>query len=690
MQDRLSIRAVRQRPFLLHAQSWLAALAVGVVTAPSPGSGPASRPAQLASASAELPLPPAAIVRLGTRRFRHNGPVRLARFSPDGRTIVSWARDAGGLVHIWETATGKPVRTLAGRSPNQNAMAVALSPDGKLLAEQKHRTVRIWRVSDGQLQQTLQERHGTVLGLAFSPDGSELVSGSLGGVVTFWDLRTGKRARVFAEPEFQGVSCVAWSRDGASVAWGTEAGKVRLCSAETHKITSTLSLPPEERGVCAVALSPDGTLLAAGGKRRAIVWSSKSGRPVLKLPEHRAAVSFVKFAEAGRWLVTGSAENECASGNELIHVWDTKTGRELKRASGCVADVLSRRAGDALALTVCGHSLGWISLKPKGRGGFVCPEAHTHEVSALVFSPDGRLLASGGALIPEPGERGVRIWDIRSGKQILEITGQRAVTGMAFAPRGDLLATVGYWDRDVKLWQLPAGKLVRSLVSGRSCGRYGVAFSPDGRSVASSVPNDPGAVEIWNLRTGNSVVAKLSRKCGSYCTLSYSRSGQLHVASPFERLLPDVDDVIYIWRPPSRKVRAELRTKFRTPLRMAFSPDARHLATGWGDGRITIWDTGTAKRVAQFRQGTQQVCRLAYAPDGKFLVSGAPTGEVSVWIPRLGQLVKKLHGHAGRVGALAFSPDGSYLGSGSADTTVVVWDWKKLVGDLRRDADPAE
>ena len=135
------------------------------------------------------PLPPGAIARMGTVRFRHEDEVWSVAFSPDGKTVVTASRD--NMVRLWEAASGKEIRQFQGHQGGVSS--VVFSPDGKTVATASHdRTLRLWEVASGKELRQFQGHRGWVTSVAFSPDGKMMVSAGGDDTVRLWDVATGK------------------------------------------------------------------------------------------------------------------------------------------------------------------------------------------------------------------------------------------------------------------------------------------------------------------------------------------------------------------------------------------------------------------------------------------------------------------------------------------------------------------
>ncbi len=409
---------------------------------------------------------------------RGKGPI-AASLSPDGR-LAAIRDDNAFLLTLWDARSGKRVREISTDGVLMGLLA--FSPDGKRLAAACGRpaSVRIWDVASGADAVPLPGHRRPVASVSFSPDGKMLVSQGLDQTVRFWDVARGEQIHqaTSGDLDFMGTfaPALSFSPDGSMVT-GTATDwfdpKVRVWGTARGDLLAEWSIP--DKCAKASAFLPDGkTLVALGMYGRVQLWSVPSGQKIRSFSpgSGTSACRYLNLAVSpdGRTLATSEASPgvEQAPGVEqpaFLRVSDCQTGRTLVQIKAPNRGALHLAySPDGRILASGGaagdgyHSPGHIYLweaatgRPLGTVG----DPKTAAVQRFAFSPDGRLMATG-----DEKENVVRVWNVFTGKEIARFRGHSApVTCLAFSPDGKRLAS-GSFDTTILLWDV--SKLDRSL-----------------------------------------------------------------------------------------------------------------------------------------------------------------------------------------------------------------------------------
>jgi WD40 repeat protein len=281
-----------------------------------------------------------------------------------------------------------------------------------------------------------------------------------------------------------------------------------------------------------------------------------------------------------------------------------------------------------------------------------------HAVGPLAYSPDGRLLASGGA------DWMVRLWEPATGKEVGRFEGHRSyVQAVAFSDRGALLAS-GSFDKTVRLWDVAARKELRVL-RGHVAAVRAVAFSPGGKVLASAGADN--TVRVWDVASGK----ELRRFGGgggpgqSTNAVAFSPDGKLLAAAGTEQ-------VVRRWEVGGWKELEALRGHRHNIFGVAFTPDSKQIATCSYDKTVRLWgaDGRTQRRLAEEKE---YVRRLAVSPDGKMVAASDTKGTLAVWNAGSGRELARWQAHRDYVEGLTFSPDGKVLASAAAGSDIRLW-----------------
>jgi hypothetical protein len=296
-------------------------------------------------------------------------------------------------------------------------------------------------------------------------------------------------------------------------------------------------------------------------------------------------------------------------------------------------------------------------------------------VLGVAFSADGkRVLSSANAWLGDQpatyGGLSVRLLDVRTGK-LLRRLHQPNARKIAFSPDGARAASTGDGrDHMVRLWDLETGEELKRFGPYEGNG-YGVAFTPNGKSLLFSVYTDPSlrvsanpSLHLLDLDTGKE--------------LRHFDAGLLHdcalSADGTKSLTGNSAGLVQLWDNATGKEWKRLEGHKGEVYYAVFSPGEKWVASGGEAGVIKFWDLRTGKVFREINEPDKKESACgAFCPDGRRFASGCGDGNIRLWDVKTGDERHCFEGHAGTVYALAFSPDGRFLVSGGRDRTVRVW-----------------
>jgi WD40 repeat protein len=423
-------------------------------------------------------------------------PVKLVRFSPDGKTLLTLCadvRDRGeSALRLWQVGPGKPKHLATLRQHYAPRVAV-FSPDGHTVATgSESHTAQFWAASDKNknIGKTIGQplpHQDAVTTLAFSPDGKTLLTGSHDRTARLWEVATG---RPIGQPlEHDGpVLCVAFDATGHTLLTAGKDGAVRLWRPAP--------LTPYDREfkhagqVMALAVSPDGLMLATGSDDGR-VWRFRlaGGERLGHALRHSDDVWAVGFSPDGRTLLTGSRDRSA-------RLWEAATGRPLKRLPQLYKVRAAAFARDGHTLLIGGgqNGQGGARLWDRSTERYLdLPQEGHATVWQAAFRPDG----TGCAVAAD--DNAVRVWDLATRRLLCPpLVHHDRVAALAYRPDGRVLLT-GSIDKTARRWDLTTGEPVGKPLR-HSGAVWAVAWSPDGRTLATGGRDN--AAHLWDAATG--------------------------------------------------------------------------------------------------------------------------------------------------------------------------------------------
>ena len=276
-------------------------------------------------------------------------------------------------------------------------------------------------------------------------------------------------------------------------------------------------------------------------------------------------------------------------------------------------------------------------------------------VYTVAFSPDGRVLASGGT------DNSVILWDVNGRVQLNTFAKHGDwVKSVAFSPDGRILASSGL-DGFVKLWDFSSDR--EAITFKHSDYVASVAFSPDGRMLVSS--GSDGSIKLWDVSKTRNITTIMGHR-GGVASVAFSPDGRMLASASY-------DGTLKVWSAGGSEIKSLTGHKGGSGvLSVAFSPDGRMLASGGKDNTIKLWAIPSGDVLATLEH--DYVESVAFSPNGKTLASASADYTVKLWSTSSQTEIVSLKGHRNRVTSVAFSPSGKTLASGSRDGAILVWD----------------
>lgn len=527
-----------------------------------------------------------------------------------------------------------------------------------------------------RVELTLSAHAKGVSSVSFDPDGGRLATVGQGGLAKIWDAHTGRELRsldlgvdawaVRFTPD--GQRLLTANGDGSVVLWEIESAR-RLLTIPVGKLAYSLDL------------SRDGALLIIGGLSEksegiALICDARTGAVLQEFTDHEAMVRDVKFSPDGTLAAIGSQD-------QTVTLRQVSSGRLL--ATIPVEDPVYRLAfdpkGEWLAIAnaqsnnaveIVGTHI-WNVSDPAHPRKYRTLPGHSDSVTGVLFSPDGQRLATASI------DRTVLLWDIKTGEQIMTLSGHRAggILEIAINSTGTRIATAG-WDGTARIWDIrpaPPGVTVLSEHHGR-VGK--LAFSADGRLLASG--SDDGTAII--RKTGTWERVGIITADGAVSDIALSQDGR-YLAVASGQTLPLLWDVAA--HAPANLLEQVPEGAEQPIVCVAFSPDGQWLAGAAANGEIAVWDMLTGAPAHLFPGQMQRVTRLAFSPDGKEIAIAGKYGDnrtdwrIDVWDIASGKtrmLAKQEDEKAPTyaIDDLAYSPDGQWLTAASGGDAPLVWE----------------
>jgi WD40 repeat protein len=665
------------------------------------------------------PLPPGAVVRLGTVRWRHGAPVHFLAILPDAKTVVSAADDR--FVRVWDLATGKELQRFGpGPQPENPVLAngpvvvvpsipwvvAAVSHDGKLVAARFDQgDIQLWETATGKKVGTVPvgKDNFQLAGLAFAPNGKHLALVA-NGPVRLWDLEAGKVVRAWGQalknpPGFLAnpASLARYAPDGkmfvsveSELDGMDSVHHLKFWDPQTAKELRSIKVPTPF-GLIAGVFSPDSKLFAyATPDAGLVLLRADTGE---QLHQWKAWKSVDSAALA---FAADSTKLYCRTLNlPLVQEWDVTTAKLLRKfpalfpatrtvlffpgGHSCLA---ASPDGKTLATGGAGNCIAFIDLQT----GKEVPLAGSHyHLLEVGYTADGK------ELLTRDDAGTLNAWEAVTGKQLGKVSPKDR--GFMYRASRDGRYAVNFLaPRGLVLSDKAAGKEIATIpIKGTALPLY--FFSPDSRTLLVRHLDENVAV-LYDSATGKERCrVPVDARGGPGPS---SGGGKFIFAPDGQRVAvyPSGKGFMVHDARTGKAVKRIVLAEDANVRGGALSPDGRTLAIDLSDGTVQLFELATGKQRASYGQkqamfepsGTRQrgpfagalatptAATVAFSPDGRLLAHVGLDHALYVWDGATGQTLARFVGHTGSLGSLAFAPDGRTLATASGDTTALIWD----------------
>ncbi|EMB17819.1 serine/threonine-protein kinase [Rhodopirellula europaea] len=554
---------------------------------------------------------------------QHRHRIEDLVYSHDGTMLASASFD--GTIKLWNAETFELVKTYSDHGSPVNS--VAFSPDGTRVASGSDQeldrdarrrgevkistegTVKVWDIETGETIRSWTDHSNHVHDVAFSPDGTKLVSSGMEVIV--WDLENGKKLKTLEGHEFH-VTSVLYSPDGKRLLSAGDRGRTAIIW-DVQSGSRQHTLRGHNEFLTGAIFSPDGMSAATASADHTIkIWDSQTGKLVRTLKGHQGWVRDIAYFSDGKTLVS-------ASRDRTLKFWDLSVTDEEASFSfdGPVNDLAWCDHSQRLAVAGPGTSIQIRNLKSRKPIRTIATD-HNREVNCVDISSDGQRLVSGG------WDATACLWDTETGDLLLELDTKTdsSISDVAFTADGKHIATTG---DSVNIWNAETGKHELAFAE-HSDHVFAVSFSDDGRWVATGGAKDKTAM-VWDRETGE-VKLKLPDHRFWVYDLCFTPNN--------EELATVASGTVTIWRLSDGQIQRQF--KHDGVRRVAFLDVSRMLTANdsAGESTIKIWDVQTGEELLSMdghQNRIEAIKVVAVEGQANYFLSGGYDQTIKVWRP---------------------------------------------------------
>jgi WD40 repeat protein len=605
----------------------------------------------------------------------HEGPVKAAAFSPDGKLVATGSDDSS--VRTWNVADGAMIAKLPMPKP---VTALSFNKDGtQLIAGHADNVIRLWATPtaavdpaapapmrlwnlDNGGQQFNQNLGAPVSGVAVSADGQFVAGSAENNIARVWQRNGQQKCEVKGDPLLDRQ--VAFLTDELTVAKNkvtlndnaVKEGEKDITGREDSLKKANEAKPKAEMAV--VEQQKKVTEAETKAKAAADALAAKADDAGLKKANDDAAAALKKENEALQ-----QAKDGVVSADRAIQLSQQSLDNSKKRLEELKASLVVRQAESTKAEEAANAAKAQAQMAPKPQ-------------RSVALSADGQVLVTAG------DDNAIRLWHAQTGTPLQTITGHTApVSSLKFLGSGALLSAGA--DQTAQLWDIkPQWKLIATLgskpenaldlsASPHADRVLSLAFSPDGTRLASGGgdPSRSGELLIWNVanRTVERVVA--DAHSDTVYDVKFSRDGKLLVSGA-------ADKFVKVFEVETGKFVRSFEGHTNHVLGVAFKADGSNLVSSGADNAIKVWNFETGEQIRTITNATKQVTAINYIGVSDNIVSASGDKTVRFHTASNGGNYRNFGGSADYLYTVYASGDETYVITAGEDGLIRVWNGK--------------